>query len=91
MTSKKEYFNQRNSSLLKDNRSYAAKREVETIIFLLKEFFNFNLNPGLSILDLGSGDKFLKDEFVSRGIFYNNYDINDLNFETDKFNYENNK
>ena len=91
MNIKKNYFKQKVNSLKNENRRHAAKREVETIIFLLKEFFNFNLNPGFNILDLGSGDKFLKEEFEGRSISYNDYDINDLNFEKDKFNDEDNK
>ena len=43
MSSKKEYFIKRNSSLSKDNRAYAAKREIETIRYILKTFINFEL------------------------------------------------
>ena len=91
MTSKKEYFTQRNSSLLKDNRSYAAKREVDTIKFILETFFKYKITVGMNVLDLGSGDKFLKNELEERGMIYKDYDINDIDFETDKFNDEDNK
>jgi SAM-dependent methyltransferase len=85
MSTKKEYFIKRNSSLSKDNRAYAAKREIETIKFILKTFFNFELTAGMNILDLGSGDKFLKNEFMEKGMIYKDYDINDIDFEIDKF------
>ncbi len=88
---KEEYFKQRNASLKNENRVYAAKRELKTIEFILKEFFNFELTKGLSVLDLGSGDRFLKSQFEERGIIYKDYDINDLDFEVDKFHDEDNK
>tara|TARA_B100000989_G_C19464826_1_gene437791 strand:+ start:174 stop:830 length:657 start_codon:yes stop_codon:yes gene_type:complete len=86
MNIKKDYFNQRNLSLKNENRLVAAEREIDTIKFILKEFFNFELSSGMKVLDLGSGDKFLKNEFEDRGIVYKDYDINDINFDTDKFN-----
>ncbi len=91
MDFKKKYFIKRNLSLLGDDRTLSAKREIETLKFLLKTFFNFDLKIGMNILDLGSGDKFLKKEFEERGMIYNDYDINDINFEVDKFNYVDNK
>lgn len=91
MDFKKKYFIKRNLSLLGDNRNLSAKREIETLKFLLKTFFNFDLKIGMNILDLGSGDKFLKKEFEERGMIYKDYDINDINFEVDKFNYVDNK
>ena len=39
----------------------------------------------MNILDLGSGDKFLKNEFMEKGMIYKDYDINDIDFEIDKF------
>lgn len=86
MDIKKDYFNQRNLSLKNENRLVAAEREIDTIKFILKEFFNFELSSGMKVLDLGSGDRFLKNEFEDRGIEYKDYDINDINFDTDKFN-----
>ena len=53
------------------------------INFILKNF-QFNLIWNESI-DLGSGDRFLKDEFEDRGIIYEDYDIMDIDFEKDKF------
>lgn len=91
MSIKKDYFNQRNKSLKNENRSVAAKREIDTIRFLLKEFFDFKLSLGMKVLDLGSGDRFLKNEFEDRGITYKDYDIYDINFDTDKFYYKDNE
>ena len=88
---KEEYFKKRNASLKNENRAYAAKREIETIQFILKEFFNFELTKGSHVLDLGSGDRFLKDQLEEKGIVYKDYDINDLDFEVDKFNDEDDK
>ena len=85
MNIKENYFRQRNLSLKKENRVIAAKREIDTINFILKEFFQFNLISGMKVLDLGSGDRFLKDEFEDRGIIYEDYDIMDIDFEKDKF------
>ena len=45
----------------------------------------------MKVLDLGSGDRFLKNEFENRGIAYKDYDIYDINFDTDKFSYEDNE
>ena len=81
MGSKKDYFIQRNASLIGQNRIRAAHREVKTIKFILKEFFNFELVEGMNVLDLGSGDRFLKNEFESKGIIYKDYDINNIDFE----------
>ena len=39
MNIKENYFRQRNLSLKKENRVIAAKREIDTINFILKEFF----------------------------------------------------
>ena len=91
MNIKEDYFNQRNQSLKNENRIVAAKREVDTIKFLLEEFFDFKLCSGMKVLDLGSGDRFLKNEFENRGIAYKDYDIYDINFDTDKFSYEDNE
>ena len=58
MSIKKDYFKQRNLSLKNENRIIAAKREIDTINFILKEFFNFKISSGMKVLDLGSGDRF---------------------------------
>jgi|TARA_B100000780_G_scaffold60275_2_gene38732 SAM-dependent methyltransferase len=68
-----------------------AEREFDTITYLLRVFFSFELKKGCSILDLGSGDQFLKDEFEKRKISYSSLDIKDLDFEKDKFIFDDNK
>jgi SAM-dependent methyltransferase len=73
------------------DRNYLAKREFNTITYLLKVFSNFELKKGFRVLDLGSGDQFLKNEFDKRGIIYFSRDIKDLDFEKDKFDFEDNK
>ena len=47
MNIKEDYFNQRNQSLKNENRIVAAKREVDTIKFLVEEFFDFKLCSGM--------------------------------------------
>ena len=49
----------------------------------------FQFKKDQTILDLGSGDQFLKDEFVKRGMSYSSLDIKDLDFDKDKFNFDN--
>ena len=68
-----------------------AEREFQTITYLLKVFYGFELKKGSNILDLGSGDQFLMNEFKKRGISYFSLDIKDLDFEKDKFSFESNK
>ena len=57
----------------------------------MKVFYGFELKKGSNILDLGSGDQFLMNEFKKRGISYFSLDIKDLDFEKDKFSFESNK
>jgi len=87
----KNYFDQNNIDQKKKDRNIMARRELLTISYLLKEYFNFELSEGMNILDLGSGDKFLKKEIEDKGLKYNDLDIDDVNFESEKFNYEDNK
>ena len=42
MSIKEDYFRQRNASLKNENRIDAAKREIDTIKFILKEFLILN-------------------------------------------------
>ena len=91
MSLKKEYFHHKIVVDQKDNaRKFFAERELYTIQFLLREFYGFNLNKGHKILDLGSGDNFLKDSIISREISYSSLDIEDLDFEKDNFKFDNN-
>lgn len=86
------YFSSRNLQLSLDNdRNVLANREIATLKFLIKEFFNEKLNTNLNILDLGSGDEFLKKPLESENNKYFSLDIEDLNFEKDEFKFENEK
>ena len=67
--------------LQRENRNYSVHTKS----------FNFELTKGSHVLDLGSGDRFLKDQLEEKGIVYKDYDINDLDFEVDKFNDEDDK
>ena len=81
MTFKQDYLLNKFTHWQNDNRNLMAERDVDTIIYLLKIFFNFELKKGSRILDLGSGDQFLKNEFIKRGISYCGLDIKDLDFD----------
>ena len=71
MSLKKEYFHFKvNKENNDENRDYYAKREVDTISFIINQFYNFNLKKGFKILDLGSGDRFLEKIFNENGILY---------------------
>ena len=90
MTFKQDYFQNKFTSHWNDSdRSSMAERDVDTIIYLLRTFYDFQFKKDQTILDLGSGDQFLKDEFVKRGMSYSSLDIKDLDFDKDKFNFDN--
>ncbi len=91
MTFKQDYLLSKFSYWKSHNRNLMAEREFDTITYLLRVFFSFELKKGCSILDLGSGDQFLKDEFEKRKISYSSLDIKDLDFEKDKFIFDDNK
>ena len=91
MTFKQNYFyNKWNSENNSTDRNQLAGRDVYTIIYLLKIFYGFELKKGNKILDLGSGDNFLENEFIKKGISYCSLDIGDLDFDKDNFNFEDN-
>ena len=90
MSLKKEYFHHKIVVDQKDNaRKFFAERNFIQFNFI-EEFYGFNLNKGHKILDLGSGDNFLKDSIISREISYSSLDIEDLDFEKDNFKFDNN-
>ena len=91
MSFKQDYLLSKISYWKNDNRNLMGEREFDTITYLLKQFYSFELKEGSRILDLGSGDQFLKNEFHKRGIVYTSLDIEDLDFEKDKFSFENNR
>lgn len=91
MTFKQDYLLNKITNWKNYDRNSMAEREFQTITYLLKVFYDFELKKGSNILDLGSGDQFLINEFKKRGISYFSQDINDLDFEKDKFSFESNK
>ena len=64
MTFKQDYLRNKVSHWKNHNRNLMAEREFDTITYLLRIFFGFELKRGCSILDLGSGDQFLKNEYL---------------------------
>ena len=91
MTFKQDYFLNKFSDKKNHSRNLMAEREFDTITYLLRVFCGVELKKGNNILDLGSGDQFLKNEFNKREISYFSLDIKDLDFEKDKFNFSDNK
>ena len=89
----KKYFDSRNKKIQTDSslRQKLAEREIYTLNFLLKNFYNDELRPGYNILDVGSGDKFLKESLEKNNCNYFSLDIDDLNFEKDNFSFEKEK
>lgn len=68
-----------------------AKREVDTIFFLLKNFYNISYNDkSYKVVDIGCGDGYLKKYFEKRNFEYIGYDIQDLDIEKDKINLDDN-
>lgn len=90
MSIKKNYLKNKITYWKNFNRESLAKREFQTFTYLLKVFFNYELKKGSRVLDLGSGDQFLKKEFIEKEIKYFSLDIHEVDFEVDKFNFDNN-
>ena len=66
-----------------------ARREVETIFFLLKTFYNIDYaGANYKVVDLGCGEGILKKYFEEKNFEYKGYDIEDLNIEKDKIDLE---
>lgn len=88
---KKNYFYNKIDSNLKSDRHSLAERELETIKHVAS-FIGYKVN-GKSheiLLDLGCGDKHLEKPVINNNMKYIGLDINDLNFEIDKFPLDNN-
>jgi len=84
----KNYYKQRNKIIHKQStrtRDELANNEVNTILYLIKNFFNFDIKKKLKILDVGCGDKFLKEPFEKKGLLYQGLDIDIIDFNNDKF------
>jgi SAM-dependent methyltransferase len=62
-----------------------AKREVDTIFFLLKNFYDLSYDDkDYKVVEIGCGDGYLKKHFEEKNFNYIGYDIEDLNIEKDK-------
>jgi 2-polyprenyl-3-methyl-5-hydroxy-6-metoxy-1,4-benzoquinol methylase len=84
----KNYYSQRNKNIHKEStrtREELANNEVNTISYLIKNFFNFEVKKELKVLDVGCGDKFLKEPFERKGLLYQGIDIDIVDFNNDKF------
>lgn len=90
MTFKKDYLSNKISYWKNIDRENLADREFKTIAFLLKNFYNYSLKKDFKVLDVGSGDQFLKNSFEKRLFKYFSLDIHEVNFETEKFHFEDN-
>jgi len=89
----KNYYKERNKSIHKQStrtREELANNEVHTILYLVKYFFNFEIKNELKILDVGSGDKFLKDPFEKKGFLYQGVDIDLIDLNNEQFSFANN-
>ena len=84
----KNYYSQRNKIIHNQNirtREELANNEVNTILYLIKKFFNFEIKKELKVLDVGCGDKFLKEPFERKGFVYQGIDIDIMDFNNDEF------
>lgn len=93
----KKYFKNRNSNLkLANNRYQLALREIDTIEVIFSKHISsygktsdFSISK-MNIIDIGSGDQFLKAPILERGANYTGIDIDTCNFEEDTLPYESN-
>lgn len=84
----KNYYKQRNKIIHKQStrtRDELANNEVNTILYLIKNLFNFEIKKELKVLDVGCGDKFLKEPFERKGLLYQGIDIDIIDFNNDEF------
>lgn len=88
-----KYFEQNTSKArLINNRQELGEREIITL-FNVSEFYGnkISLSEGKKqFLDLGCGDKHLRESVEDRNMNYLGLDITDVNFEFDKLPFENN-
>lgn len=84
----KNYYSQRNKIIHKQStrtREELANNEVNTILYLIKNLFNFEIKKELKVFDVGCGDKFLKEPFERKGLLYQGIDIDIIDFNNDEF------
>lgn len=86
------YFQARNNkihTIQKRSRDDLGENEVKNFEFLIEKIFK-SKNLQNKILDLGSGDKFLKKPFENRGYQYFDIDIDTIDFNKDKIPFNDN-
>lgn len=86
------YFYSRNKkiyTLQNRSRDDLGENEVKNFEFLIKRIFKPQ-STDKKILDVGSGDKFLKKPFQNRGYKYFDIDIDSIDFNSEKFPYDDN-
>lgn len=84
----KNYYSQRNKIIHKQStrtREELANNEINTILYLIKNLFNFEIKKEFKVLDAGCGDKFLKEPFERKGLLYQGIDIDIIDFNNDEF------
>ena len=67
-----------------------AQGKLILLNLFFKNFYDHVISENAYILDLGSGDNFLKSTILKNNWNYKSLDIDNLNFEKDKFMFENN-
>ena len=88
----KNYYSKRNKIISKEStrsREELANNEVNTILYLIKNFYNFDKKNKLKVLDVGCGDKFLKVPFEKKGFLYQGIDIDIIDFNNEQFPFTN--
>ena len=86
------YFKSRNlkiNNMQTISREDLGENEVKNFEFLIDKFFKLNLAEK-KILDVGSGDKFLKKSFEKRNYQYFDIDIDRVDLNTEKLPYDDN-
>lgn len=80
MSLAKKYFNGRLQSISRDgSRGLLAAREVQTLKALYRITRQKEMRAYEIFLDLGCGDRYLRDEIEAMGLNYEGFDIDDCN------------
>jgi len=86
----KEYFFslQKQEEYTKKNQLFLKNRVFITFKNLIKTFFNKNIEKNQMLLDLGSADGTFVEVVNNNGLRSKGLDINEINFENDKIDFE---
>ena len=87
----KEYFIslKKQDEYEKKNQLFLKNRVFITFKNLIKTFFNKNIEKDQLLLDLGSADGTFVEVVKNNGLKSKGLDINEINFENDKVNFQN--